>query len=216
MTDTGIEPQSKFELPGLAKKRCEAQELIWNQVWRRRFIYFITVFASLYLVAYPLSRVIPRASEYVTGLSLVSGAIRALGQVLPGALTLWLDAYARDPEHFLLVAFLVGLLILLGVQLGGIITDIMEHVWHNTAPSPASKLGIIAKVCGGTIALYVIGNAYLPKWLPAPEALQEFLTAHISTSVIIILAATLAALFTPTVCLPPAFVVDVQALDPCA
>jgi hypothetical protein len=39
-----------------AAARHTAQEGVWNVVWRRRAIYFLTVFASLYIAVYPLIR----------------------------------------------------------------------------------------------------------------------------------------------------------------
>ena len=197
LTDAGVQPQANFESSKRAGERCEAQEQIWNYVWRRRVIYFVTVFASLYLAIYPLSRAIPSSGEFSTGLNLVSAAIRALGQVLPGAVSLWIDAYARDPSHFLVLGSLVVLLIGLGVRLGGKIEDQMEHVWRATQPSPPSKLAIPVKIIVAALAIYVVANAYLPEWLRLPKDAQDFLSTHASTSVKIILVAMLVALFTP-------------------
>src|SRR6202048_137072 len=90
LTDDGVKPQEDFEKDDAAEKRCQAQEEVWNVVWRRRFIYFITVFASLYIVMYPLATKVDSSAEYETSLTLVSAAIRAVGQVLPGALSVWI------------------------------------------------------------------------------------------------------------------------------
>jgi hypothetical protein len=79
MTDKGIQPQTNFETPTAATARCGAQDEVWNAVWRRRFIYFITVFASLYIVIYPLATKVDSSGEFVTRLTLVSVAIRAAG-----------------------------------------------------------------------------------------------------------------------------------------
>jgi len=197
LTDAGIQPQANFETDAEATTRCAAQEQIWNYVWRRRIIYFVTVFASLYIALYPLSRIIPKSGEYSTGLTLVSSAIRAVGQVLPGALSTWVDAYARDPSHFLVLGFLVVLLIWLGVWLGGKIEDRMERVWRATEPAASSRLYIILGIISIALAAYVIAHARLPAWLRLPKSGQEFLTSHVSMSVTIILVATLVALFTP-------------------
>ena len=197
LTDTGVQLQANFESAKQASERCEAQEQIWNYVWRRRVIYFVTVFASLYLAIYPLSRAIPSSGEFSTGLNLVSAAIRALGQVLPGAVSLWIDAYARDPSHFLVLGSLVVLLIGLGVGLGGKIEDQMEHVWRATQPSTPSKLAIPVRIIVAASAIYVVANAYLPEWLRLPKDAQDFLNTHASTSVKIILVAMLVALITP-------------------
>lgn len=197
LTDTGVEPQSTLESASEAESRCSKQEEIWNYVWRRRIIYFTTVFASLYIAIYPLARAIPASGEYDSGLSLVSGAVRAIGQVLPGALTLWVDAYARDPSHFLLLGLLVVLLIWLGVWLGGKIRDRMERVWRSGPLAKRSKLEIVLGTVGAITAIFALLHGNLPRFLQLPVATEQFLDAHISTSVKIIAAATLVALFTP-------------------
>jgi type VI secretion system (T6SS) phospholipase Tle1-like effector len=193
MTDTGVRPQAAYENTTQAQNRCGAQEAVWNVVWRRRFIYFITVFASLYIVLYPLATKVDSSAEYVTPLTLVSAAIRAAGQVLPGALSVWIDAYARDPSHFLVLGLLVVGLIWLGVRLGGSIEDKMERVWRSFQPA---KLAI-GKVLGGLLLIaavaYAVGHSYLPANWPA----QDFLQNHISTPVSAILICTVVALYTP-------------------
>jgi hypothetical protein len=193
MTDQGVQPQAGFESQGDAKVRCEAQEAIWNQVWRRRFIYFITVFASIYMAVYPLAVTIDSSGEYATRLSLVSSAIRAVGGVLPGAFSVWVDAYASDPSHFIVLGFFVVLLIGLGVSLGKTIEDKMERVWRNGTPANMSKVGIAVRAVGFLLAGYAILHRYLPSSFPA----QEFLDQHVSTPVEVILVSTMIALFTP-------------------
>src|SRR5262249_15237320 len=157
-------------------------EEIWNYVWRRRIIYFTTVFASLYLAIYPLSRVIPPSGEFDNGLSLVSGAVRSLGQVLPSALSLWIDAYARDPSHFLVLGALVVLLIWLGVWLGSKIKDRMERVWRSAELAPRSKLEIVLGVVGAALLIYAVIHNHLPQYLQ-PGSGERFLTDHVSGSV---------------------------------
>jgi hypothetical protein len=193
LTDAGVKPQADFETDDAAKNRCEAQEEVWNIVWRRRFIYFITVFASLYILIYPLATKVDSSAEYVTPLTLVSAAIRAVGQVLPGAVSVWIEAYARDPSHFLVLGVIVAGLISLGVWLGGTIEDKMERVWRNLEPAKLS----IAKVLGGVlltaITAYAVGHAYLPADWPA----KDFLKDHITTPVSGILICTVLALYAP-------------------
>ncbi|WFU16217.1 DUF2235 domain-containing protein [Bradyrhizobium sp. CB3481] len=198
LTDTGIQPQANLESQAQAAARCDMQEQIWNDVWRRRLIYFITVFASLYLAIYPLSRIIPRSGEFTSPLSLVSGAIRALGHVLPGGLALWIDAYARDPSHFLVLGFFVVLLIWLGVRLGKRIEDRMERVWRSAPAAAPSKLGIAYGILSLALIVYFLGHAHLPAWLRPPRSVAQFLAAHMSFSVATIMIATWLALFTPS------------------
>jgi Uncharacterized alpha/beta hydrolase domain (DUF2235) len=193
LTDDGIKPQAPFETDDEAKARCKAQEDVWNFVWRRRFIYFITVFASLYLLIYPLATKVDPSAEYETPLTLVSTAVRALGQVLPGALSIWIDAYARDPSHFLTLGILVVALILFGVMLGGRIEDKMERVWRKFDPAKRSIGQIVGGLALTGAVVFAVGHSYLP----AHWAVTEFLKAHITGPVSAILICTLLALYTP-------------------
>jgi hypothetical protein len=193
MTDTGIQPQATFETPAAAITRCAAQDEVWNAVWRRRFIYFVTVFASLYIVIYPLAAKVDSSGEFVTRLTLVSAAIRAAGQVLPGALSIWIDAYARDPSHFLVLGTLVVALILLGVWLGRTIKDRMERVWRSFQPASFSIGKLIGGVLLTVLAAYAAGHSYLPiDWTT-----HKFLGRYLDGSVSAILVCTVIALYTP-------------------
>jgi hypothetical protein len=66
LTDDGNKPQETFEKEDSAERRCLAQEEVWNVVWRRRFIYFITVFASFYIVIFPLATKVEASAENVS------------------------------------------------------------------------------------------------------------------------------------------------------
>lgn len=193
MTGTGIQSQTGFETTAEATKRCAAQEDVWNVVWRRRFIYFITVFASLYTLFYPLATKVDSSEEYVTPLTLISAGIRAVGQVLPGAMSVWIDAYARDPSHFLTLGFMVVGLIWLGVRLGRTIEDRMERVWRAFVPATLS----IGKILGGllltAVVAYAVGHGYFPAGWPG----KAFLNDHVTTPVGAILLCTILALFAP-------------------
>uniref|UniRef100_Q07H09 T6SS Phospholipase effector Tle1-like catalytic domain-containing protein n=1 Tax=Rhodopseudomonas palustris (strain BisA53) TaxID=316055 RepID=Q07H09_RHOP5 len=203
--DNGVEPQVNYEPKPEADARARAQERIWNYVWRRRIIYFVTVFASLYIAIYPLSRAIPSSGEFSTSLSLVSGAIRAVGHVLPGALSSWVDAYARDPSHFLALGALVVLLVTLGGWLGRKIRDRMERIWREARPTALSKAEQAWLGVGTAAAVYVLAltwlsrwlTPWLPGWLLPPPSVQHYLSTHVSGSVSLILVFTMIALLTP-------------------
>ena len=118
ISDSGPKAQSDVEPTDDCKRRCDAQESVWNLVWRRRVVYFLTVLTSVYLAVYPLARAPAAGEEFSTRLSLVSGLIRLIGKVLPSILDPWVDAYARDPSHFVTVGALVAFLIWLGSHVG--------------------------------------------------------------------------------------------------
>jgi uncharacterized protein (DUF2235 family) len=111
-------------------ERILGQENTWNLVWKRRVVYFLTVFASICLAIYPLYRLTYPEQELETSLRLVSDTVRLSGAFLPSSATRWLDAYARDPGWFLVSVASVAILILYGSSLGSQITDRMRGIWN--------------------------------------------------------------------------------------
>ena len=126
VTDKGeILDSSKnpYETAAQAKSRAEVQEHVWNLVWRRRIVYFATLFASLCLAAFPLFH--QTEAEFSSRLSFLSPLIRLAGAILPGFAGWWIDAFATNPGWFVLNAAIVGLLIWDGARLETRITDKM-------------------------------------------------------------------------------------------
>jgi uncharacterized protein (DUF2235 family) len=118
--------------------RVAGQDATWNLVWKRRVIYFITVFASLHLALYPFYRLTYPANELESQLRLVSDAIRLFGAFLPSGAKRWLDAYAQDPAWFLVSAAWVAILILFGSSLGSQITDRMRRIWNRQSSAQSA------------------------------------------------------------------------------
>ncbi|MFY9835380.1 MAG: DUF2235 domain-containing protein, partial [Xanthobacteraceae bacterium] len=90
-----IVPSAGYESIPATQARCRVQETTWNSVWRRRVIYFLTVFSSLYLFSYPFYHLPNGAGEFDTPLRYVSNALRYFGRVLPNAAEPWIDSYAQ-------------------------------------------------------------------------------------------------------------------------
>ena len=125
--------QLGYETPQTAIQREESQEkVVGSAIWRRRVIYFLTVIASVYLLAYPWNAQIPASAEFTTPLRPLSDVIRLVGLALPGAASRWKDAYARDPLQFILCGGLVALLLWLSANLKGRITDQMRLAWRHS------------------------------------------------------------------------------------
>jgi uncharacterized protein (DUF2235 family) len=131
-----IEPLSNgtYETSNSAATRHAAQESIWNVVWRRRAVYFLTVFASLYMVVYPLVRESYAYQEMATRLRIVSDTIKLVGAFLPSGATRWLNGYARDPAWFLLWAGVIGFLIWYNSTLKSEINSRMRRIWDAHLP----------------------------------------------------------------------------------
>jgi hypothetical protein len=57
-----------------------------------------------------------------------------VGSAAPSVFDPWLNAYARDPGHFLIAAAVVAGLMLLGAGIGAKITDEMRGIWKSAVP----------------------------------------------------------------------------------
>jgi hypothetical protein len=121
--------QNPYEKPDQAVFRARIQEKVWNTIWRRRIVYFLTVAATIYLVIFPLMRALPRTAEFESPLRWISDAVRMVGAFLPGAADTWINGYARDPLQFLVMAIVVGLLTWWGSRLAARIQNNMGIYW---------------------------------------------------------------------------------------
>jgi hypothetical protein len=93
-----------------ADRRCQRQARLWDMVWRRRTIYFVTLMFTLALIAVPwLFK--PTQLDWGGWTQAVSFVPDLLALVLPDFLSGWLDAYRINP--FLLLVLLGG-----GIGLG--------------------------------------------------------------------------------------------------
>jgi hypothetical protein len=128
--------QYGFESSAGALARTETQEHVWNEIWKRRLVYFATVGATAWLLLYPLARSLPPSDEYISRIRWVSDIIRVVGGFLPGFAQTWINGYARSPGQFLALLFLASALSLWGVVLSTRITDRMNAIWQKTPTAP--------------------------------------------------------------------------------
>jgi hypothetical protein len=183
---------------------------VWDIVWRKRAIYFLTVFVTGYLLIYPLYTDNYAFQELRTPFRAVSDTIRLIGTVLPSLASRWLDAYARDPVWFLIWAFFVGFLTWVGANLGGAIKDRMRLLWNQYLPArnaPASpKLPFVISpwksvVFVGAILYLFFYPQYVEYsalgWLLLPPTLHKAVLAYTAEPVRFALGAFLFFYFLP-------------------
>jgi uncharacterized protein (DUF2235 family) len=130
--DGAILTPSQFgvEDDDVAKARGDAQEHVWNDIWKRRIVYFATVGATLWLLVFPLVSAARREDEFTSPIRWVSDLIRIVGNFLPDFTKPWIDGYARAPFSFLLLAALVGGLMLWGMSIARRISVNMGTIWR--------------------------------------------------------------------------------------
>ena len=116
-TKTHGKPMSRYLEDGdRAQLRATRMEAVWNIVWWRRIVYFLTLFSSLYLVALPWFDKLPGLAHLSTKKSLPD-LTDWLAQYLKPILTVtaylvpdwvgktWLGKFGKEPVVFLIVSF---------------------------------------------------------------------------------------------------------------
>ena len=129
--------QYGFETGDAAKARADAQEHVWNDIWKRRIAYFATVGATFWLLVFPLISGAQRSDEFTSQIRWVSDIIRLVGGFLPGFASTWVDGYARAPWPFLLLSCLVAALVVWGMRIAGRISNRMGAIWRKTPSAPS-------------------------------------------------------------------------------
>jgi hypothetical protein len=89
--------------------RAKGTEAVWDFVWCRRVLYFVTLFLTLALLALPLYAFdLPEPPLFADQRTWVGGIIRLLALLLPGFGAKLVEVYADNPFYFLLLLALIG------------------------------------------------------------------------------------------------------------
>lgn len=125
-----------FEDNAAAADRAEAQEHVWNEIWKRRAVYFLTLAATLWLLLFPLLRNARPVDELTSRFRWVSDILRVIQGFLPSHLRFWFDGYSREPGLFLVSALLVAGLLLLGGRIAATTNGKMSAIWRKLPGAP--------------------------------------------------------------------------------
>jgi uncharacterized protein (DUF2235 family) len=147
-------------------------ELIWDTVWWRRVVYFVTMACASMLLVYPLvagflshSVGAQRADAVYYGL--VSNLVDALSALIPDYFSWWLDSLSEHPLVFAVIAAGLGYSLYFGHLLGTRIADRASHAWHQQAgPAMLEVLrrrelgaaGILGTLAAVALAMLVYGQ----------------------------------------------------------
>jgi hypothetical protein len=119
-----------------AQLRAKRMEHVWNVVWCRRIVYFLTLFSSLYLVSLPaLTKVLgTRASLPSLTATLdqyLKPILTASGYLVPNWIGyIWLLKFDDEPLLFLVGVVCVAVTMLIGSSLEETIRSRAGEIWH--------------------------------------------------------------------------------------
>ena len=166
--------------PPAQTRVAAAMEAAWDLVLWRRIVYFLTLAATMFLLAMPWwLPPLPAGTEWSEApwlLALVaarlSDIVGAIGVVVPAFLEKWIDTWKVHPFWFLAFALLILALMRLGGRIERRIRDIARENWHDALPRipPATAaMAPAGKLERGLSRLGRVRNSARYQW-----ALQEF------------------------------------------
>jgi uncharacterized protein (DUF2235 family) len=111
--------------------RSHVQDDVWNWIWLRRVIYFLTVFATLFVAAIPFLVIyFPDVGRHSVGWFVIP-IVNAAASFLPAALEPWFVAFRNAPGFVLAGAVAVLALMYRGAGLQQRIRDVSRVAWHS-------------------------------------------------------------------------------------
>jgi uncharacterized protein (DUF2235 family) len=129
-----------------AHTRVVRTETVWDWVWRRRVIYFLTVFASLFLASLPLIEKWRPGRGPASLAEIIVPIIDLAGALLPGFVKPWLDAFRASPGRFLIGVLAVGVLMYVGAWMQGHIRDLMRRIWRRPNQPAVQNQGFVYRL----------------------------------------------------------------------
>jgi len=162
--------QPREQQPAL---RAEAQEQVWDRVWRRRVHYFVTLGLTLGLAGFPL---LPQTSTACVGPQCaISPWIERVGSLLPGFAATWIDAWAARPGTFLLLVIAIVLMMRTTTRLEREMRDLMSTLFRLSRDGSAEAIAELRAAASHTgwirrlrrSSPYQVGLQAL-KWRAAP------------------------------------------------
>ena len=111
--------------------RSHVQDDVWNWIWLRRVVYFLTVFATLFVVSIPFLVIyFPDVGRRSVG-RFVIPIVNAAASFLPAALGPWFVAFRNAPGFVLAGVIAIAALMFWGANLQRRIRDVSRVAWHS-------------------------------------------------------------------------------------
>lgn len=145
-----VEGGTPLETDVDAAARAEAQEAVWNDVWRRRLCYYLMLAVAFGLLFLPLRESSYSGEPCLGTLCAAEPFIRGSGALLPAFLETWINAFALNPVCFLGGVAVLFLLLLRSAKLQARIKDRMAWRWRGRKDEPPT-VGCLARMTEGWI-----------------------------------------------------------------
>jgi hypothetical protein len=110
--------------------RSTVQNDVWNWIWLRRIVYFLTAFATAFVAFIPFFVIYAPGFGRETVGSFVNPLVNAAASFLPAFLTPWFVAFRNAPGFVLIGVIAVGVLMVFGTNLQQTIRDVSRVAWH--------------------------------------------------------------------------------------
>jgi uncharacterized protein (DUF2235 family) len=133
---TDAERTNSYESASQSHIRFLHEKILWSSVLRRSATYIGIVATTAALIIAPLFSQTPASAEYSSPLRPLSDLVRIAGSFLPGAASLWVNCYARNPGAFYATLLLLLYLLALNSSLKGHISDCMRKIWEANRARP--------------------------------------------------------------------------------
>ena len=116
--------------PADPQARSTVQNDVWNWIWLRRIVYFLTAYAAAFMAFIPFFVIYwPGFGRDAVG-GFVNPLVNAAASFLPSFLTPWFVAFRNAPGFVLIGAIAVGVLMVFGKNLQETISDVSRVAWH--------------------------------------------------------------------------------------
>jgi uncharacterized protein (DUF2235 family) len=111
--------------------RSHVQDDVWNWIWLRRVVYFLAVFATLFVAFIPFFVIYAPGFGYASVGGFVNPVVNAAASFLPAFLEPWFVAFRDAPGFVLAGAIAAGVLMVVGGNLQRTIRDVARVAWHS-------------------------------------------------------------------------------------
>jgi uncharacterized protein (DUF2235 family) len=132
-----IVPNTSLVIDAHAGTRATRQGKVWDWVWARRIVYFLTVFSALYLAALPLIEKWRPGRGAASPFESVIPLVDLAGAFLPSFVKPWLDAFRNSPGRFVAGVVVALALMWVGGWMQTHIRDLMRTIWKQ--PTDAAE-----------------------------------------------------------------------------